>query len=343
MAYRNPDEGKARNRERFRERVAERRAAGMCVGCGRCPPESGLVNCAACAEKRRTRGRARDARLRAEGRALRDPEKARAAHRRYYHRKVSDRRRAGTCLRCGSQPPVPGRTTCVECAEKLRKYERDRYAAGKAEGLPYGGSDPETKRRLGRVRSARRREAWLDADLCTRCGRNPPAEGGTTCTACRQKRQHRDRRKYAERRAAGSCVICGVRTFEGAAYCAPCIAKDYDSGRTERKNAASRERYRKRRQAGRCVECNRPSQGACRCPECARRSYESSSHFRGIPFWEPEFTVVDLLTGEEHGPMESEAEAAAYIAFLRLPSERFEIITDCSPATRYTGGHRWDT
>ena len=52
---------------------------------------------------------------------------------------------------------------------------------------------------------------------------------------------------------------------------------------------------------------------------------------------------MDLLTGEEHGPMESEAEAAAHIAFLRLPSERFEIITDCSPATRYTGGHQWDS
>ena len=64
MAYRDPAEGRLRDRERFRKRTAERTAAGLCPRCGARPPAPGLSLCHPCAEKRRILGRARDARRR---------------------------------------------------------------------------------------------------------------------------------------------------------------------------------------------------------------------------------------------------------------------------------------
>ena len=62
---------RARDRERARRRAGERAAAGLCVSCGRRPPEAGRTACAECAERKRAASRARDARLRAEGRPRR--------------------------------------------------------------------------------------------------------------------------------------------------------------------------------------------------------------------------------------------------------------------------------
>ena len=99
MAYRDPDVGRARDRERFRRRIAECRAKGLCPRCGERPPALDRSVCEACAEKRRTSERARDARLRAAGKPRRDPEKARASERRRYRRKLAERLAQGlfTC------------------------------------------------------------------------------------------------------------------------------------------------------------------------------------------------------------------------------------------------------
>ena len=67
MAYRNPEEGRARDRERFRKRTAERIAQGLCPNCGKAPPESERRLCAPCAGKRREAERVRDAKRRAAG------------------------------------------------------------------------------------------------------------------------------------------------------------------------------------------------------------------------------------------------------------------------------------
>ena len=53
MAYRDPDEGRAADRARFRRRTEQRKAAGLCPWCGERRPEDGLALCGACAEKRR--------------------------------------------------------------------------------------------------------------------------------------------------------------------------------------------------------------------------------------------------------------------------------------------------
>ena len=72
MAYRDPQVRRARNRERFHRRTAERIARGLCPKCGERPPEPDRRLCAPYAEKRNRVCRARDAKLRAAGKPRRD-------------------------------------------------------------------------------------------------------------------------------------------------------------------------------------------------------------------------------------------------------------------------------
>ncbi|MDE0279900.1 MAG: hypothetical protein OXN16_02310 [Gammaproteobacteria bacterium] len=163
-------------------------------------------------------------------------------------------------------------------------------------------------------------------------------EGGTTCAPCRARRQAREREKYASLKVAGICVKCAnTPTFDGAALCLACSAVEAASGRQERKNSASRARYRALRARNRCTTCGAPSHGASRCPPCAERSYTRSAHFRGIPNWDPDFTVVDLVTMEEHGPFASRADADACAAFLKLPPGQFEVVSENHPLASSVG------
>ena len=273
MAYQDPEVGRARDRERFRRRTAERRATGLCPRCGQWPsaPDRGV--CEPCGEQRRVAGRVRDARLRAAGKRCRNPEKARASERQRYWRQVSERLAQGLCTRFGQAPSAPERTVCESCGEKRREAERTRHVAGKADGKLYGGGDPEAKRR----------QARRDAGLCTRCGRHPSVEGGTTCAPCREARRTAERGLYAARRSDGLCGRCGGPTTDGGSRCAPCAALEAERGSPERKNVAARRRYAERRVRGACIDCGLPAQGACRCAECAKRAYERSDHFRSIP------------------------------------------------------------
>ena len=111
MAYRDPEQGGLRDRERFRRRTAERKAAGLCPRCGVLPPENGLVLCGACAEKRRAADRARDARRRAAGiQRRRNAAGERAGER----RQTAERIAWGVCTKCGSQPAEPTRRRCAD-------------------------------------------------------------------------------------------------------------------------------------------------------------------------------------------------------------------------------------
>ena len=85
-----------------------------------------------------------------------------------------------------------------------------------------------------------------------------------------------------------------------------------------------------------CVDCGRPAQGACRCEPCAKRSYERSDHFRGMPVFEPSFIVVELATGREHGPFDDPADVALCLAFAKLSRDDVEVISDASPITGLT-------
>ena len=75
---------------------------------------------------------------------------------------------------------------------------------------------------------------------------------------------------------------------------------------------------------------------ASRCQSCARRSFERSDFFHGIPMWDPSFTVIELATGETHGPFDTEAEAVADLVFAGLKFDEVEIISDAPVTARLT-------
>ena len=93
--------------------------------------------------------------------------------------------------------------------------------------------------------------------------------------------------------------------------------------------------YARRRAQGLCTGCGEPSQGAARCEPCARRSYHRSQHFRGLPLYPPQYTVVELDTGEDHGTFDSWDEVAMCLAFARLSLDEVEVLTDQSPMATY--------
>ena len=331
MAYRDPAVGRAKDRERFRRRVERRKAAGFCPRCGDRPPAPERSICAPCADNSNRASRKRDARLRAEGKPRRNLAKARSYERKRSRHEAAARKAEGLCSRCGREPAAPDRSSCEPCLEKRRASDRAKYAAGKALGLKYGGADVEAKRRAGRAKSKRRQKARIEAGLCIRCGKQQPAEGGTTCVPCRAKRQQAEKRQYAERRAAGCCARCGGPVHDGLSRCRSCAIID-DAGRNpERKNEQSRRQYRIRRELGLCTSCRAPSQGASRCVPCAERSYHNSGHFRGMPAWPPSYAVFLRDTDVCLGSFEDEMEVAAFIAFEKLDRERIEIVVDANP------------
>jgi len=337
MPIRDPETRRAHDRYRYRKRTAERLAAGLCPKCGKSAPLPGRRLCEPCAVQTRATGRARDARLRAAGLPRRDREKARAAGRRRYHRQAAERRERGLCAKCGAGPAEDGRRLCAACGEKRRESERRRYREARLAGRLYGGKSVARKRRSARIAGKKRRRLRRESGLCLACGRRPPVEGLTRCEPCRESRRLADRATYASRKSAGACTRCGDPATDGAWQCVRCAALEIESGRLERRNAASRRRYWKRRAAGRCTDCNAPSHGASRCDPCARRSYERSQFFRGIPVWDPAFTVIELATGESHGPFDTEAEAAASLSFAGLAFEEVVILNDAPVTARFTG------
>ena len=270
MAYRDPERGRAVDRARFRRRTEQRRAAGLCPRCGERRPEDDLALCGVCAEKRRASERARDARRRAAGiKRRRNP----ASERKRGRRRAAERIALGLCTKCGREPAAPARRLCARCAANRRAEDRARYAEAKARGELYGGKDPCAKRKAARAASVKRRQARLDAGTCTRCGRRPPVDGGTVCDRCREARRIADRKHYDQRRAAGLCVSCGQSAFAGESRCGVCATVEGERRDRARKNEAARRRYAERRARNACTDCGRPAYGACRCPDCAERSY----------------------------------------------------------------------
>ncbi len=416
MVHADPAVRRQRDRDRIARRTAARIEAGLCVKCGRTEPMPERRLCAPCNEKRNAASRARDARLRAKNKPRRDPERARRYERERDRRLHAERKAARICTKCGRAPARPDRTTCKPCAELHRARDRARYARTKAQGIPYGGRDPEARRRDGRERGRRRSEARKAAGLCIRCGHVPPEEGRSMCEPCRDDRRaakralhherraagvcvncaapapggkaycgpcaktrtrrrnlkakrEADRRRYAERRARGDCTSCGkpangaaecraccdaararydarraagvcvkcqTPTYGGTAYCAACAVAKAERRDREAEHAARRARYAHRRARGRCVRCDAPSPGVARCEPCSRRHRESSGAYRGIPVWNPQYTVIEIETGVEHGPYDSEADVSLCLAFEKLDRDRVEIVTDVPITARMT-------
>ena len=137
------------------------------------------------------------------------------------------------------------------------------------------------------------------------------------------------------------CVKCQTPTYGGTAYCAPCAVAKAERRDREAEYAAKRARYAERRVRGRCVECDAPSPGVARCEPCSRKHREGSGAFRGIPLWDPSWTVIEIATGEDLGTYDSEMEVAACLAFAKLSRDEVEVIADASPMATFTAPSWW--
>ena len=351
---RDPEKARLGERRRRRRRTDERRAKGLCPECGKRPPAPGHTVCAPCGEEQRATARARYARGKAAGKL-------------YGGRKVSTRRRigrersakrraerlaAGLCTSCGTRPSAGDGTQCEPCREARRAFEHERYAARRAAGLCGSCGGPtldggsrcgpcavrETERRSPEKKNASARRLYARRrakGLCTCCGKRPSAGGGTECEPCREARRAFEHKRYAARRAAGLCGSCGGPTLDGGSRCGPCAVRETERRSPEKKNAAARRLYARRRAKGLCTDCGEPSHGAARCEPCARRRSHRSQHFRGLPLYPPQYTVIELATGEDHGTWDSWDEVALCLAFARLSLDQVEVLTDESPVSRY--------
>jgi len=329
----DPDK-RRRDRERRRRRVESRLAAGLCSRCARHRPVEGGRTCEACRRKRREADRARAKKRRAAGiRRVRDPNARRAEYARARQR-AAVRAAAGMCSKCGSASPEPDRRLCARCGENRRRQEKARYAAARASQKLYGGKSITAKRRNARQRSRRRRQARKASGLCIRCGHVAPLPGGASCEPCLAKRRAVEQAIYAARKAAGCCLRCGAVTFEGASSCGPCAV--FEARRRPRRNLAARQRYAERRKRWLCTACGRPSGGASRCEDCARKSWARSEHVRGLPLYPPGCTVVDAVTGDVQETFQSWEDAVLYLSLEGIQLEDVELLVDRSPMATLT-------
>ena len=258
---------------------------------------------------------------------LKDPVKKKARDRRHRQRHAA-RAASGTCTRCGRLPPEPGLKVCGGCAEKRRTADRARRARARQQGKPYGGRDPERCRRAERAGDRQRRRTWKEAGLCTSCGLRRPSDKRSVCEPCREAKRALDRRRYAARKASGVCVRCAQPTVVGSSRCGRCAALEAQRASSGHRHAVSRKRYARRRARGLCVDCAVPTAGAARCESCAYRSNSRAPERHLAALWPPQIAVIDLETGDELGTFETEAEAAACIAFARLRPDQVEILSN---------------
>ena len=260
--------------------------------------------------------------------AYKDPGHGRARDRERYRRRAAERLARGMCPRCGEARPVPDHSLCQSCGDKRRQAERARCAKARAAGILYAGRDAERCRRSASDRSKRRDGARRDAGLCTRCGKQEPVEGRTVCEPCREARGEREREQYAARRTAGLCGRCGTPAPSDAARCDRCARSAAKRSRKKAKNTRSRRRYVQRRVRRLCIDCAAPSQGASRCPPCARRSWARSGEHRGLPVLPPRFTVIEIATGANHGTWDRWEDVVMCLAFAKLSRDQVELIPD---------------
>ena len=177
---------RARDLERYHRRVAEPRAMGLCLKCGKRPPAPHRSQCEPCIEKRRRADLAR------------------------HHRRTAESADRGLCPKCGKQPPASGRTLCEAFNEKRNRASRARDARLRAAGMTR--RDPERARTYERERSRRETGQRRTAGLCLHCGKAPALEGCTTCGRCAEVRRACERTRYATAKAEGK--LYGGRKVE---------------------------------------------------------------------------------------------------------------------------------
>ena len=205
--------------------------------------------------------------------------------------------------------------------------------------LPGCPTAARTSRRNGGApapgaRSARRRGSTPGSASAAGTIRPPTAASPARLAAASARRRSGGSTGNAGRRGS-ACAAAARRST--ACHAAPPAARSRTRRHSpERKNAQSRRRYARRKAAGQCTDCGAPSQGASRCAPCAERSYHRSGHFKGIPVWDPTWTVIELDTGEALGTFDSEADVALCLAFAKLGRDQVEVLHDASPMSSFT-------
>ena len=128
----------------------------------------------------------------------------------------------------------------------------------------------------------------------------------------------------------GGPPVCAAgaarRRPNDATYCDRCARSAAKRSRKKAKNARSRQRYVQRRVRGLCIDCGAPSQGASRCPPCARRSWAGSGEHRGLPVLPAQVTVIEIATGVNHGTWDRWEDLVMCLAFAKLSRDQVELI-----------------
>lgn len=77
----------------------------------------------------------------------------------------------GICARCYKTWSEPGHVYCVNCAKKMKAYQRR--------------TDPDSS--INRTKCQARRDRLREAGLCINCGKQRPVEGKCLCAKCAGK------------------------------------------------------------------------------------------------------------------------------------------------------------
>ncbi len=121
---------------------------------------------------------------------------------------------------------------------------------------------------------------------------------------------------------------CNQLAVGGLSRCGRCLALEKERVSPEQKSAAGKRRYVARRAQGACVDCGVRTGGAARCERCAYRSNSRAPERHLAALWPPQITVIELQSSRELGTFETEAEAAACIAFARLRPDQVEVLSN---------------
>lgn len=131
----------------------ERRAAGLCTGCGLAPSEEGRTRCRECLDMQKKYNR----KWREAHPETRERYEAAMIKRRQLR---AERIAAGLCPDCGKNRPHPMRRTCESCLQKRRTSDRRRGFHADAGGT--GGGMKEILSREQLEAQEKRRNALLD-------------------------------------------------------------------------------------------------------------------------------------------------------------------------------------
>ncbi len=215
---------KHRNSQRLSQRKCDeewrlqKTNAGLCSDCGENKPISGKRICKQCKDAYVERSRKLRIKRIDNGLCARceEPavfkrkmcEKHLEENRLKEKRKRERRKDKNICIKCGQQPPRPGKVQCFPCSE----IDKDKHNAAKM--------DVYYQRR--------------SAGVCVRCG-EPTDNFSVHCDKCSMYMRKKDKIRHDKSKEAGLCIHCH-KSFpvDGEVLCLPCKKKSVINGARNR-------------------------------------------------------------------------------------------------------------